>query len=298
MAGQPLGSPSEPARVYAEAMRIREIIASLPEAKRHVFQELYSNNYDAFHKRLAKPDVQHIFDQFASQKNPQVSTSEYCLHGARYAAGVKYLGAGVEQLDPEYDGNGKPRHPYLGKLYVILVDETRLGELVPFFVVWAHANNLIKVSDHFRKNVLVEREVSFPGFIPGECVVLSVPVRVPSFTGDYKPWYQAKYGLSKRSYNCVKKEITIGKYFKEEKRSPEVVRATAVQGLLEKHILPHLDEILMQHVKSECESHHITLLYKNLGQGFDTALASLANASSQREMLAKRNQETPAATPQ
>ena len=200
MAGVPLGSQTDLDRVQAMAMRIREMIAGLPPEKRNEFQELYSNSYDAFHKKLGKPDPKGIFAQFTSQKNPQVSTSETFLHGARYAAGMKYLGAGIEKLDPEYDGRGKPRHPYLGKLYIMLVDEARTRELEPYFVVWAHANAYIKISEHYSKNVLVEREVSFPGLIPGECVVLSTPVRVPSFAGEYKTWYADKYGISKRVF--------------------------------------------------------------------------------------------------
>ena len=290
VAHKPLGSIDADGSVQAAATSTREKIKGLPEAKRHVFQELYSNNYDGFHNRLSKPDPQGIFSQFTSQKNPQVSTSEYCFHAVRYAMGVKYLGSGVEPLKPEYNSQGKPKHPYLGKLYVMLVDEAVLEELSPYFVVWAHANMLIKVSDHFRKNVLVEREVSFPGYIPGRCVVLSVPVRVPSFEGEYKQWYFNKYGLTKLVYNNKKKMITSGKSSKKIKgdtRTEEEVRTHAVSDLLEKYIVPHVNDKLMEHVRQECAEHHKTLVYKKLGDGFGATLVPLANVSSLRQAIAK-----------
>jgi len=298
IAGQPLGSSDAPELLHQAGLQIRHIISSLPEKKRHMFQEIYSNNYDGFHNRLARPCAQGIFNQFTSQKNPQVSTSEYCPHSARYAAGVKFLGAGVKHLDPEYDGQGKPKHPYLGKLYVILIDEQRIGELSPYFVVWGHANNLIKVSDHFRKNVLVEREVSFPGFIPGECVVLSIPLRVPSFTGDYKPWYQDKYGLTSRVFNNKKKMIAGIAIKKGDKRTADELKTAGVQDLLEKYIVPHLAEKLFSHVRDECQKKGITLIFKKTTDGFGESLPDLVNARSQRDLIIKRAVAVPAPVPQ
>ena len=70
---------------------------------------------------------------------------------------------------------------------------------------------------------------------------------------------------------------------------PEEVKATVIKGLLETHILPHLNARLMEHVKRECESYHITVVHKDLDEGFCSALPSLVNASSQREILLKRN---------
>lgn len=265
--------------VRLKAQSLRKLISNLSPEKRAVFQQLYSNQYDAFHKKLGQSDIEGIFGQFTSQKNPLVSTSENFFHSGRYAAGFKFLGSGVESLDPAYDANGKPKHPYLGKLFVVLTDEKKMDTLDPYFVVHAHANDMITISDHYSKNVLIEREVSFPGLIPGDCVVLSTAIRVPSFEGNYKSWYQEKFGISERSYKARKKILTTGKYYKNDSRTPEKTKADTVQSLLEQIILPHVAEKLKEHIQKECDSQGIQLVYKGLDGKFGKALPDMFNVS-------------------
>ena len=293
LAHEPLFGSTRQELINEQALQVREIITKLPSEKRNKFQQIYSNQYDEFHKKLGIFESEGIFHQFTSQKNPQVSTSEHFWHGARYAAGLKYLGANVACLNPEYDTNGKPKHPYLGKLFIIMADESKIRELDPYFVVWAHANNLITISEHYSKNVIVEREVSFPGLIPGECVVFSTAIRVPSFAGLYKSWHERKYGISKRIFNARKKVFTTGKYYKDESRTAGQVREKSTKSLLEKIILPHLEQALKEHVKKECANHGISLIYKSIAEGFSTTLPNLVNASSQRENIRKHKSGHP-----
>lgn len=287
LAGIPLGSTKNTGAVLAKALEIRELITRMPEADRARFQQLYSNQYDGFHRRLGTNEGNGVFQPFQSKFNPQVSTAENFFHAEKYASGMKYLGADVELLDPEYDDKGKPKHPYLGKLFVMLVQKDKLEELDPYFVVQGHAADDITISTHFSKNILAEREVSFPGFVPGECTVLSVPIRVPSFVGDYKTWYQEKFGLTRRVYNVRKRMITTGAFLKAEKRSPEVVKANAVKTLLMNYVLPHVETQLKAHVKAECESRGIRLVYKQLNGTFGPSLPSLVNAADNKKQIRK-----------
>ncbi len=286
----PLGSTENTGAVLAKAREIRAMITRMTKDARARFQQLYSNQYDGFHRRLGTNEENGVFQPFQSKFNPQVSTAENFFHAEKYASGMKYLGADVELLDPEYDDQGQPKHPYLGKLFVMLVQKDKLKELDPYFVVQGHAADDITISTHFSKNILAEREVSFPGFVPGECTVLSVPIRVPSFAGEYKPWYQEKFGVSKRVYNSRKKMITTGAFFKDEKRSPEVVKANAVKTLLMKHVLPHVETQLKDHVQAECESRGIRLVYKQLDGTFGPTLPSLQNATDYRKRIKKGQQ--------
>jgi hypothetical protein len=288
MAGVAVGSTESPQAVEAAAARIKQLVGSLGQEQRHRFQQEYSNSYAGFHKRLGTRQMAGIFRRFTSKKNTQVSTSECVLHSSKYAAGLKFLGNEVELLDPEYDAAGKPKHPYLGNLYVIMVNIDDLEQLKPYFVVHGHANNFITICTHFSRNILEEREVSFPGCIPGGYVVFSVPVRVPSFAGEYKSWYQNKYGISKRVFENKKRAITTGKAKKGDTRGQEEVRKIAVRGLLEKYIVPHLNEMVKAHVESECQERGIVLQYKSLlGEGFGPTLPALSLARDQHNKLAK-----------
>jgi hypothetical protein len=286
MAGVAVGSTESSRAVEAAAVLIKQLIGSLGQEQRHTFQQEYSNSYEGFHKRLGTLQMAGIFRQFTSKKNPQVSTSEYVLHSSKYASGLKFLGNGSELLDPEYDDTGKPKHPYLGNLYVIMVNIDDLEQLNPYFVVHGHANNFITICTHFSRNILEEREVSFPGLIPGKYVVFSVPVRVPSFAGEYKAWYQDKYGISKRVFENKKKAIVTGKVKKNETRSAVEVREAAVCGLLRTYIIPHLDAVIKDHVKRECDARGIVLCYRSLSDGFEETLPSLVLARDQHNRLA------------
>ncbi len=275
LANEQVGSSHNINAIRKHAYKIRKTIKkSLPE-DRNKFQEVYTNQYDIFHRNLGKKAKGKLFGLLKSKSNPQVSTGENFLHGSKYAFGLKFLGSHVEILDPAYDNQGKPKHPYLGKLFVLLVNTNQIDALKPYFVAYGHAKNDINISYHYSKNILEEREVSFPGLIPGDCVTLSIPVRVPSFKGDYKPWYQEKFGISKRAYNSRKRVLITGKYFKNSTKDPIEVKKNTVKSLLEKNILPHLEQKLKKHVRKECRDKNINLVYKQLNGAFGSKLPTM-----------------------
>ncbi len=277
LAEQRLGDDPQ-SGVEEKALKIKNRIIRQSPEERHKFQQLYSNQYDHFHKCLkGNNEYDCILPGFPLNKNPQVSTSEECLHPGKYGCGLKFLGKDIEILDPEYDLSGVPKHPYLGKLFVILVSEDQLDELDPYFVVYGHANDDIAISNHFRKNVLSEREVSMPGLIPGNSVVLSIPLKVPSFAGDYKPHYEEKFGISKRSYSIRKGMIIEG-------------NKETVKTLLRDVILPHLAKKMERHIKEECKSKGINLIYKQPNGSFGQALPHLQNITDYRKQIKQAKQ--------
>lgn len=271
LANEPFNSQKKE-KIKQKAIKIRNQIKHLKFQSRNVFQKIYSNQYDGFHKRLGTNSDGGIFKQFESDKNPQVSTSEDFVHAGKYASGHKFLGTGVESLDPEYDASGKPKHPYLGKLFAILVSSDQIDEIDPYFVVHGHANDYITISNHFSKNVLIEREVSIPGLITGDCVLFSVPLRVPSFQGEYKPWYMQKFGISKRSYLSRQKLLAAG-------------NKDTVKTLLMDVILPHCAKKMKEEIAKACAEKNITLVYKQLDGSFGQSLPSLVNASDYRKRI-------------
>ena len=276
LAGQPLDSANR-AKVREKAIEIREQIKEMVSEDRDKFQQIYSNQYEGFHNRLGTDSDGGIFQEFESEKNPQVSTSEDFFHSEKYGYGLKFLGADVKSLDPEYDVSGKPKHPYLGKLFAILISRNQMDKLAPYFVVHGHANDDITVSDHFRKNVLSEREVSMPGLIPGNCVVLSVPLRVPSFQGPYKPFYAEKFGISKKVYSNQQKKLA-------NKQS------VATEYLLTKYILPHMAAKMKEHIENECAAKNIRLVHKQLDGSFGQPLPSLVNATDYKRRIKQQRE--------
>jgi len=168
----------------------------------YVFQEIYSNSSIHFFQQLYQPfyPYQDIFERFTFKDNPLLSFSDDVKHPAKYGYGLKNFGKS-EPLLPEYDNDGKPRHPILGKLYGIVLNEAAVKRLKPLNVVKAHETKMLKIYSHFRKNVLSEREISIAGSVPAEHVVFEMNLSVPSFDGSYKSYYFQKYGLTKRRYN-------------------------------------------------------------------------------------------------
>jgi hypothetical protein len=280
LAGEPLGSAENKDTVLQKALETREIIKRMPENGRNRFQQLYSNQYDGFHRRLGTDEEGGIFQLFESEFNPQVSAAENFLHACRYASGLKSFGKGVESLDPEYDALGKPKHPYLGKVFVILVNKDHLEDMGSYFVVHGHANDDITVFTHWANDILVEREVSIPGLIEGEYVVLSAPIRVPSFEGEYQQWYQEKFGISQRLYNLRKKKLTTGVYDKQDSKYEGDLKT-----LLGKYVLPHAAEKLKQHIKDTCDERGIRLVYKQLDGTFGQSLPSIVNAKEYKQRI-------------
>lgn len=176
---------------------------------RYAFQEIYSNNCAGFYKQLENPtaDYEEIFNQFHFTKNPLLSFSDHIKHPEKYGFGLKNYGAN-QTLSPEYDLNGRPKHPIIGKLYGVILDEAAVEELKPLNVMKAHNTRELKLHNHFRNDILSEREISVAGLVPKEYVVFEMPLSVPSFTGPYPAYYEKKYGLTKTRYNNLHEIFT------------------------------------------------------------------------------------------
>lgn len=257
---------------YAEV--IKKLISDLSPEERNKFQELYSNEYDGFHDQLGNENDK-TFKKFTSKKNPQISTSEGLWHSGKYAAGLKSLGKKVGHLLPKYDESGKPKHPYLGKIFVILVEAAESEKkLDPYFVIYGYANRHIKVNNRPSKNILAEREVSFSGFIPGKCVVFSKNIRVPSLE-KYKKYYEEKYGISEKSFETHKKNIANFAKFRDFKKTG------SGQAFIEK-IVEVGGKKLQSHIEESCKKKGITLVYKGLDGKSASELASTKEATEWR----------------
>lgn len=245
---------------------------------RDYIQELYTNDYDKFHSFLMQKDP--IFSNAQKTKitkNPFVSSSDLAAHAYKYAYGLKYLGKEAIKIMPEYDVNGRPKHPYLGKIISILIPWDKVKELNPTFVLNLYAENNIWVSTHFSNNILAEREITFPGYVPGQYVLLDIPVRVPSFYKEWKNWHFDKYGLSKKKFDEFKGKIleTKGQIFQQEK---------AVKGLIE-FIYPKLTQKLQDTILTFLKYNQSQLRWKGLYNNLRESPLLLEDVKEERESL-------------
>lgn len=246
---------------------------------REYVQQLYTNNYDKFHDFLrdGKSTPFHEGQKKLGiniTKNPFVSTSDRTDHAYKYAYGLKYLGKDVVKLMPEYDSTGRPKHPYLGKIISILIPFDALRELNPAFLLNLYAEGSIWVSTHFSNNILSEREITFPGYIPGQYVLLDLPVRVPSFHKEWRGWHSDKYGLTQKKFKDFKDKIlaTKGQISQQE----EIVKK------LREFIYPRLAQKLQNKISTFLESSHAHLSWKGLC-GLSKTPLSLEDVKEERE---------------
>lgn len=177
--------------------------------QRYAFQHLYSNNYQGFHAQMTNPAGEYapIFENFPYQKNPLLSFSDRIHHPCKYGFGLKNYGAHNPRL-PEYNVAGYPRYPYMGKLYGIILDRAAIDEFMPMNVYKAHNAQELILSTHFRNDIFSEREISLPGYVPGENVVFEMPLQAPSFNHAYYPYYEKKYGLTEKRFDNFKTIFT------------------------------------------------------------------------------------------
>lgn len=101
------------------------------------------------------------------------------------------------------DNQGKPKSPYIGKVYTLLVPHEDLEGLGLFRVLEAYARNEMPVNCR----IIFECEAGFAGGVPGQYVVKEHIIRVPNFKHQWKKTHEIKYGLTKTIYNNLRRKI-------------------------------------------------------------------------------------------
>ncbi|ACE06604.1 hypothetical protein Aasi_1290 [Candidatus Amoebophilus asiaticus 5a2] len=205
-----------------EAKKVKRKVAKLKEKTEVVvkdktfdaytgFHYLYVNSYTAFIANLGQFSSI-IFKNFRFLENPLVSVAELPNHPLLYAFGLKI--DKIKALRPCFDLSGKPLHPYLGKIYTMLVPLSKTREDKVFRMVEAATKKEMPVDYRIKYEI----EAAFPGWIRGEYVVYERIVRVPNFKHSWTQQHLLKYGLTKTVYNNLRKNIlaTKGDYGKQE----------------------------------------------------------------------------------
>ncbi len=174
----------------------------------------YINSYQAYHKELKavfnrkKSPAKSLFRVFDFTSNPNLSTSDDPVLAVKYGTGMNKVFGDKNVLTPEYSVDGRPRHPYLGKAYILLHSPQDLHHSGAAHVVSMFAQDRISPQNAGSRNYLAGRETTFFGYIYGDQVVGKHIIRVPNFSLSYRPWMLKKYDLSEQRYNVLKNECS------------------------------------------------------------------------------------------
>lgn len=252
---------------------IKKRICNLSKEERDIFQEKFSNSYNGFHNSLKEPEkaklrnlsISHIFRKFKNDGivyNPLIACSESIEHALKYAFGLKNYGKNSQPITPNYDKNGNPDHPYIGKIYVILIPIDEIDRLDPYFVVYSHVCQDIKIRDDYRNNILSEREVALPGFVPGRYVIGCQNVRVPSFAWEKMPkFYNEKYNIENKQY--------------KNRQTRHENKTGNLESIIERNLIPYLSEEYQKYIQEQLKECEIEIVYKSLDGDFDDKFIDL-----------------------
>ncbi len=169
----------------------------------HFLQDLYTTNYDEFHRYVKQTFQTDLKDYLLNEFNPFVSTGDIPRHALLYAYGLKaYGGHEGELLNPRYRKSRRPERPYSGKVYV------SLHPLSDFLTAERpmHLPQMFWQGETKATSVIVsERETCFPAYIPAGRVVAQHIAKYPSFAeGGFRRLYGSKYGLTFQDMNLYR----------------------------------------------------------------------------------------------
>ena len=170
----------------------------------------YSSDFDGNAARRKEAEFQKKY--LLNAANPHLSAAAILKHPLLYASAHKtYSGAQRRvTLQPEYDQNGIPRYPFVGKLYTFThsVAEIKSSE-GPTDVMHKTLSGKIPLSS----DIANEREMSFLGYIDSEAVNYQHLFEFPAFDGPYnRDVHYVEFGLDEQSYNICKRAFTKNYY--------------------------------------------------------------------------------------
>jgi TPR repeat protein len=287
-------APENISSLASNAQLIKEVLDEFHDLDSdlyHKFHQVYSNDHKEFHKRLSNPWLEstaednkerieafihysHLFYRRTIEnpnfqikeailRNPHVSFSIIPSHAVKYALGDKSFydpnGDKSVKLLPDYDTYGKPKHPYLGKVYMALLSLEDFYKLNPYKVVQSQATGEVKITTHFQNNILKENEVTISGYLPQGKVVIAQNIRCPRFDQqNYPENYHQKYGLSERQWNNRKEKFT---------NQPTVKRKGTFKELCD-DIARHQDKLLLDHALQAALKMGKVLIYPGFENDF------------------------------
>lgn len=147
----------------------------------------------------AAPNSGGIYEGLFNAGCPFVSTGDVPRHALKYAYGKKfYKGHEHERLQARWSKSGRALRPYSGKVYVTLHELCEYIDDDPLHVRSLNNAGRIKVGS----DIALERETTFPAYIPAERLVIEHIAKIPSFVEKHgwSKTYLTKYGIDAKDY--------------------------------------------------------------------------------------------------
>lgn len=227
------------------------------------FQHQFSNGIDNFLNKLRvlRQNYPNSWGQyFSSALNPFNATSSTPYHACRYAQGMKSYYQ--QSLVPSYLQDGSIAHSHLGKVYLLISPlSDYLGQSLVHHVPLMDRQARVKIGG----NIAPEKEHTWLGAIKGGRVQYQQPIKMPSFKGDYKQIYEAKYGMDEplfKAFQYLLQTFPKNSNFYSSKGNVIDLNDEII-SLLQEWIACHLEMVLIQKAKQIASERGQVLVYLN-----------------------------------
>lgn len=226
------------------------------------FQHQFSNGIDNFLNKLRvlRQNYPNSWGQyFSNALNPFNATSSTPYHACRYAQGMKSYYQ--QSLVPSYLQDGSIAHSHLGKVYLLISPlSDYLGQSLVHHVPLMDRQARVKIGG----NIAPEKEHTWLGAIKGGRVQYQRPIKMPSFNGDYKPIYEAKYGMDEPLFKAFQYLLqTFPKKPNLDSANGNIELNDKIIALLQEWIACHLEMVLIQKAKQIASERGQVLVYLN-----------------------------------
>ncbi len=186
---------------YWEKPNNREIFDTF----RDLVQMRWSNSMKGFMEDLKNPGdhpLKLLIGALGNSEVPFFATSDLAEHALKYAYGQKPDATSKAwRLRPRFQLDGSTKRPYPGNIMIFLFTPKSLNEHDPNQVIDMYQRGL-----RIGPRIISERETNFSGGIDQVIGIHEETLKIPSFK-TYKPYYLAKYGLTKEDFDLYKKKI-------------------------------------------------------------------------------------------
>lgn len=233
-----------------------------PQTLQDVSVHFYSQDYAGFHQALDDAiqrrgngndplPIDQLFENLPNSANPKVSTGDVPVHANKYSLGLKpYSGHEQDVLEPRYSAEGKPKHPYSGKVYTSIHPVTDYNQNGPTQLVPLQNEHRINIS----KMIIPERETQFDGMMVADRVAAQRKAKFPNFDRDYKEVNAQKYGMGREVFQAFSNAF--------ESTTPGSDKRTYVESLLSSYLSRYADVRSVEQAQELAQQRGARLVYR------------------------------------
>lgn len=225
-----------------------------------MLQQRMSNSYAGYKEDTQQP--KHPSTKILFERKivgyPHYATSDLPYHALKYAYGQKKVNGLTEwRLRPRFQMNGKPQHPYPGKIFISIFTPLQMYQHRMQHVAGMHNRRLIDL----KGTVAPERETGAPGGVEADIPFYEELLVIPSFE-QYNEDYAPKYGIDLNAYNKFKEEIA-SSFSHTNMMARDAIRKSVKNNIIEKTLMPYKEKQLLALAENEAKRRGGYLIYRH-----------------------------------